>query len=324
MYYPSKINLQKSAGYLLIICLTLLAAAGPAQARPARVVLVSSPLRAEYEQASKTIISALVKGDNSLTAEKITFDSRPEMEDDFWKKVLDDRPDLIITVGTPATRSAISKVRNVPIIFTMVLDNISDLDPGFRSPDINGVTLAIPVRQQLEMMEQALPNIRRIGLLYSGNSSQIYQSARDIASQKGLRLVASEIISERDIPDALRRIISEVDIFWMPPDAVIYDQNILQFILKECFRNSVPIMALSRQIAMAGTPLALGVDYDDIAIQTAELAQKRISRGSFSKLIVEHPRKVILYINERVASRLNLNIPGSIIEHAEFVKSGSY
>ncbi len=309
---------------MLILCLSLLAAAGSVQSRPARVVLVSSPLRAEYDQASKTIISALVKGDNSLAAEKITFDSKPEMEDNFWRKVLDRRPDLIITVGTPATRSAISKVRNVPIIFTMVLDNISDLDPDSRSPDINGVTLAIPVRQQLEMMEQALPNIRRIGLLYSGNSSQIYQTARDIASQKGLRLVASEIISERDIPDALRRIISEVDIFWMPPDAVIYDQNILQFILKECFRNSVPIMALSKQIAMAGTPLALGVDYDDIAIQTSELAQKRISRGSFSKLIVEHPRKVILYINERVASRLNLNIPENIIEQAEFVKSGSY
>ena len=324
MYYPLKINLQKLAGYLLIFCLSLLAAACPAQARPSRVVLVNSPLRAEYEQASKTIVGALVKGDNSLAAEKITFDSKPEMEDNFWRKVLDRRPDLIVTVGTPATRSAISKVRNVPIIFTMVLDNISDLDSDSRSPDINGVTLAIPVRQQLEMMEQALPNIRRIGLLYSGNSSQIYQSARDIASQKGLRLVASEIISERDIPDALRRIISEVDIFWMPPDAVIYDQNILQFILKECFRNSVPIMALSRQIAMAGTPLALGVDYDDIAIQTAELAQKRISRGPFSKLIVEHPRKVILYINERVASRLNLNIPGSIVEQAEFVKSGSY
>ena len=228
-------------------------------------------------------------------------------------------------MGTPATRSAIKVVKNITIIFTVVLDNISDLSPNPQSSDLGGVSLAIPVRTQLEMMRKALPDIRRVGFIYSSSSAHMYQNARNIArniaSERGLRLVASEITGEREIPEALRIIIPEVDVLWMPPDAVIYERSILHFILLECYKNSVPIMAVSKLLAIAGTPLALGIDYQDIGRQTAELALRRLSGRPFSKLTVEHPEKVLLYINEGVATSLDLNIPQTILDQAIPVKS---
>ena len=320
IFYHSKyFEFWKSC--LGILCALILAAASAVGAKPASVTLVKSALRTEYEQTSRAIVSSLEKADPELAVEEILFDINPERENDFWNKVIEKRPELIITMGTPAARSAIRTVTNIPIIFTVVLDNIRDIHPNADFSEISGVTLAIPVNQQLEMMRKVLPDIRRVGFIYSSSSAHMHRSAGNIASRMGLRLVESEIASERDIPAALRRILPEVDVFWMPPDAVIYERNILPFILRECYKNSVPIAAVSKRIAMAGTPLALGIDYEDIGKQTAELALKKLSGRPFSNLVIEHPRKVILYINEGVATSLGLNIPQEVMEQAISVKS---
>ena len=310
--------------YLGILYAGILAVTSSVEAKPASVALVKSALRTEYEQASRAIVSSLEKAEPELVIEEILFDNNSGRENDFWNKVLEKRPELIITMGTPATRSAIRTVTNIPIIFTVVLDNIRDLNPNADFSEISGVTLAIPDMEQLEMMRKALPDIRRVGLIYSSSSAHMHRSAGNIASRMGLRLVDSEIASERDIPAALRRILPEVDIFWMPPDAMTYEPNILRFILLECYKNSMPIAAVSKRIAMAGTPLALGIDYDDIGKQTAELVLKKLSGRHFSNLVIEHPRKVILYINEGVATSLGLNIPQEVMEQAISVKSWRY
>ena len=319
---------QNRALGLLLTALVALAHSAPAI--PAKVVLVKSTPRTEYErkaseQTSRSISSSLEKSDSALALEEIYFDHDPRGEKQFWNQVIEKKPQLLITVGSSATRSAIYNVKNIPIIFTMVLKKITGVSSNSNSTDVWGVTLAIPVAQQLEIMQEALPAIRRVGLIYSSNSADMYRSAGEVASRKGLRLVASEIASEREIPEALRRITREVDVFWMPPDAVIYEPNNSRFILLECYQNSVPIMAVSKRLAIAGTPLALGFDYEDIGRQTAELALKRLSsRGSSSKSVIQHPRKVLLYINEWVASSLRLNIPRKVIGKAIPVKSRSY
>jgi len=301
--------------FLGILWAGILAVNSAVWAQPAHVVLVRSTPRAEYEQTAGVIISSLEKNNSELAVEEINFNDDPGQEDEFWQKALEKRPELVITIGSPATKSAVKYVHNVPIIFTMVLDNLSGLI-STPSSSISGVTLAIPVQEQLEIIRNALPDIKRVGFLYSSQSAQMYQSAIRVADKMGLRLVTSEIASERDVPEALRRIIREADVFWMPPDAIIYERNILRFILLECFQNNVPIIAVSKHIAEAGTPLALDIDYEDIGRQTAELVLKSLSNRSSAKPAIEHPRKVLLYINEWVISRLGLKIPQQVIEQA--------
>ncbi len=317
MFFFLKKYFEIYGNYLLILGMGILATAGTVRAKPARVVLVKSPVWEEYEQTSRAIVSSLGSSQPELSIEEIVFETGSGGEKEFWQKVTESGPELIVTVGTASTRSAINSVKNIPIVFTTVLDGFEALLAGSSSADIHGVTLAIPVEEQLKIMKEALPDIRRVGYLYGRNSADVYQSAREYTSRQGIRLIAIEIASERDIPQALREIIGEVDALWMPLDAMIYyNQNIRHFILLECFQNSVPIMAVSKKIAMAGTPLAVDVDYEDIGRQTAELVLKRLAKGTGPSTDIQHPRKVLLYINEWVSSSLGLNIPGKVAGQA--------
>jgi len=308
---------------ILTGCLVLLLLAGAVSARTVRVALVKSDVRVEYEIASDSLEKALAGDDtNTFLIRKFVYGNSPA---DFWNAVLEYRPDLIITVGTKATRSAMRETRNIPIVFTMVLDRFNDLDPNAglrRGRRIGGVTLSIPVEKQFEYIREAMPFARRVGLIYSPNSVLMYNSARGHARNMNLQLITREILSERDIQNALREILPDIDVFWMPPDAIIYsDPNILRSILRECYVNSVPIVAVSRHLAVAGAPLALGTDYEDIGRQTADLILRELADGSFSPARTEPPRKIIFYINKRVISSLGLSVPGRVLESAIPVES---
>ena len=322
LFFRLKNYFKICGNYLLILGAAILCTNGFVYAKPARVTLVKSPVWEEYERTSRSILSSL-RSNPELLIDEILFETGSGSEEGFWQKVTENEPELIVTVGTASTRSAINSVKNIPIVFTTVLDNLKVLLAGSSSSDICGITLAIPVEVQLRIMKEALPDIRRVGYLYGRNSADVYQSAMKYTSSNGIRLVPREIASERDIPQALREIIPEVDALWMPLDAMIYyNQNIRHFILLECFQNSVPIMAVSKKIAVAGTPLALDVDYEDIGRQTAELVLKKLAQSNRTNTVIQHPRKVLLYINKGVSSNLGLNIPVEVAEQAISIKNG--
>ena len=309
----------------LLLGAGILAFYGSLAARPALVCLVKSEQREEYEQTSKALVSELADRRDEVTIEESLLGSDGDAEGQFWDSVKARQPEMIVTVGPLATRSAVQHINNIPIIFTLVLDNPADLHSNPVNQQLNGVSLTIPVEEQLKLIKEALPDVRRVGLLYSQHSDTMYQAARKAAQKTGLRLVAAEVATERDIPSALRKILPQIDAFWMPPDDVVYDSrfpHILRFILLECFQNSVPVVAMSVHMATAGAPLALGIDYEDLGRQTAELVMKKLTGRTLAGNLVENPRKVVIYINEWVASSLGLKIPRKVIDQAVPVKSG--
>ena len=286
------------------------------------IVIVKSASISEYDDTTKEIIGSLRTHDSSITTEELLYTTGNGNEANFWNSIRNRRPNLIITVGTLATKSASRNIMDIPIIFTMVLDHFESNISSNVNRDISGVTLEVPVETQLNMMREAMPYARRIGFLYSDKSEEMYEIAQNTTKKLGLQLIASRITSERDAPTRLREILTEIDVLWMPPDAIMYEQSILRFTLLTCIQNSVPVMAVSKRIALAGAPLALGFDYKDIGKQTADLVINKLQNPYTRRNSLESPRKIIIYINNNVVSRLNLEIPRKVFDNAIPIENG--
>jgi putative ABC transport system substrate-binding protein len=297
-----------------LFCFTGDSARGQVSPQQPVVLVVKSEFRAEYEQATDAL-TALLRA-NSFAIREATLNVGSD--EAFWEDIYRNPPDIVVTVGTTATRSAMVYPRQVPIVFTMVLDHFADVlsSPPLRNSRITGVTLSIPDEEQFRFIRETMPFARRVGWLYSANSSTI-RSVQNLAEEFDMQLVPYEISSERDIPNGLREILPSIDVFWMPPDAIIYsDSNILRLVLRECFVNNVPIFAVSKHLAVAGTAFALGIDYEDIGKQTADLVIKTLSNRYTGTNTIETPRRVELYMNRRVVSGLGLAIPTRVIDSA--------
>ena len=285
-------------------------------AQSERIILVNRSLRPEYDQTVETLVSTLKTKLPSYQVELVDFNPPAEGTPEFWSAVSSRKPKLVITVGNSATMSAMENLSGVPIVFTMVVDNILELANKEKDKDIVGVSLAISPERQLKLISETLPQSRRIGLLYSDSHREFAEKARNYAQKLGLRLVASEVTTERDIFTVLENSLSEIDMFWMPPDELIYERNNLRFILLKCFKSSVPIMAMFKHVAQAGTPFAIGFNYEDIGEQTAELTIRKIKGQVPKNERIEQPRKIVLYVNDRLVESLGLKLPDEVAETA--------
>jgi len=323
LYVKLKSSAVARVMVLAVLCLaTADFSAGLAQA-PQRVAIVNSSTRAEYQQASRFIGAELRLANPGLSVEELVFESANGRDVEFWQRLSRSKPDLVVTVGSESTQSARTHAVDLPVIFTMVLDKYGKVQGDSDHRDYNGVTLAIPVDQQFEYIKKVLPDARRVGFIYGSKLEEVFNEASAAAQKRGIRLVAEKIASERDIPESLRRILPGIDAYWLPLDPMIFEEIVFQWVLRECYKNSVPIFSVYQHVVQAGIPVALGVDYEDISRQTVEIVLRRLKGGRFLAPVVEHPRKLILYVNEGVASGLNLRIPENIVRQSVTIRSGN-
>lgn len=281
-----------------------------------QLVVVISSAREEYESASRELMITLADNSRNLIVEKRLYQPGAAGEKSFWEDISSKKPSLIITVGTPSSRSAITNIKNIPLVCSMILGELRPEGTADKSAiEYAGVSLSIPYLTQLKILSDALPTVRRIGLLSSPATANKFESVRATAQSMGLRLVDCVISSDREISAVLERLLPQIEVLWVPPDDRIYSGEALRYILQQSYSKSVAVMAFSRQMAEAGAALSIGFDYEDIGRQTAELVLEKLSAAGAGLQIVP-PRSVVLYINEPVAAGLGLHIPRNVLENA--------
>ena len=290
-----------------------------------KIAVIESVTSPEYRLAAEGFRLLVEAKTPQIRIDKWFLERKEGTEDRIWQEVTESQPDLVVTIGTQATKSALEHIKSIPIVFTMTWEDFTQVPSGI--PDapkpVGGVSISIPVESQLKVLFEALPMIRRLGILYSSSQEKLFKSALEYSKQEKIYLIGSGVGSYKDIPSTLKNIISSIDGLILPPDANIYHPDALQFILHECIQKGIPVMAFSEQLAVAGAPLTIGLDYEDIGRQTAELVIQILSSQNQNVSRREFPRTVLLYINEGVSSRMGLYFSRRVLDKAVIVGKGN-
>lgn len=290
-----------------------------------RIAIIKSATSHEVSLTYEGFVSLIRVKAQYLETKKWLFETKKEDEGTFWEDVVESRPVIIVTIGTPATKSALKHIKNIPIIYTMTLGDTTDFYlglPNCQKP-VGGISISIPIEKQLKILLEALPMIRRLGIIYSHSQEKIFKNASEFSKKVKINLFGSEVNNYKDIPSALKNILPLIEGLIVPPDPNIYQADALQFILQECFQEGVPFMAFSKQLAISGAPLAIGLDYEDIGRQTAELVIQILSDQNQIQTWIQSPRSILVYINEGVSSKLGLYFSRRTLDKAIIVGKGN-
>ena len=221
-------------------------------------------------------------------------------------------PDVIVTMGTSVTRKINTAIKDIPIVFSMVLDPAGN---GFTGSNITGVSLDIPPEAQFRKFKAVVPNLSSIGVIYNiAENANTVKKAKQAATKLGLMLKPYPGQTTKDIPEINSLGISAL---WVIPDGVVCKAAIIEHIFLSSLQYSIPVMGISAAYAKAGAILAVAADYNDIGKQAAKISLNIINGTSPSSIPIEEPQKTKLYLNLTVASRLGINIPNSIIMQAD-------
>ncbi|MBI4689339.1 MAG: ABC transporter substrate-binding protein [Nitrospirae bacterium] len=302
---------------IYLILLFLLFAGYASGANRTIIVVIKSKNIAPYNQAIEGFEEYLKgKGINPwLVPYDIEGDDRKAVE--IIDEVRQKKPDLILTLGTTATEAAAARIRNIPIVFTVVLNPAGNL----RSHEnMTGVAMDIPPIAQFEVVKSILPGAKRIGVLYNPvETGQVVENARDAAVRVGMTLIAVSVASGKEVPQKLEELSKKVDLLYMIADSTVYTPKSTEFILIHSLKNGIPFIGLSEKYVKAGALLALSWDYNDLGTQAGELAYKIIQNARPDELSIAYPRNIPLILNLRTARNIGIKIPSTIIRKAEKV-----
>src|SRR5437868_165412 len=175
------------------------------------------------------------------------------------RKVRESNASLVVAVGLKAALAAKVEIVDVPIIYMMVLD---PLKHQLTTDNMTGTLLEVPLDRQLKIMRTFLPTLRRLGTLYDpAKTSARLKEAEKQAANSDFQLKGVPVESEKDVPQQLRTLLSDVEALWLMPDSTVLTNESIRFILESALARQIPVIGFSPEFTRLRTLLGMCANY---------------------------------------------------------------
>lgn len=230
-------------------------------------------------------------------------------------------PDLVLAIATPSAQTAAKVIKSSPVLITAVTDPVeAGIVKSMEEPggNITGTTDMNPVAQQLELIKEFLPDVKKIGILYnSGEVNSVVQVkiAKEKAKQMGIELKEATVSNSSEVSLAVSSLVDTVDAIYVPTDNVIV--SAMPTVLQIAHNKKVPVFASENNSVEQGAIATLGIDYYQLGKQTGKMASKILNGAEPGKMAVQSSKELKLYINKSSAEEINLKIPENLLKEAD-------
>lgn len=294
----------------LVIILLLVPFANSAEAVQ-RVLVLQGVRVAPYDEAYRGIKGVL----GGVSLKKLVLSDLEGI--DIAKMIRDERPDVILAIGTEALLR-LKRIKDTPIIYLMVLDQHNGLTSG---SNITGISMVIPPERQLASLEGAVPRIKRVGLLYNpAHTGALARRAVAAARGLGIELVSHEVHSSRDVLPLVKNMKGEIDAFWMLPDVTVVTPETIEYLLLFSLNNRIPVLTFSDKYVEMGALMALDIEPVDLGRQAAELARKVLAGIPVDTIPRSDPRGAVLTVNLKIARKLGIPLREEALVRARLIR----
>jgi ABC-type uncharacterized transport system substrate-binding protein len=232
--------------------------------------------------------------------------------------------EVIVTDGIVTSRAAKEATSTIPIVMATVGDPIaSGLVKSLARPDGNltGFTLyTVELSgKRLEVLREAFPHVRRIGLLWNPlHSGPQFEATKQAAATLGLAVESEPVQSQNALSRALVNIVGRnISALVVLPDALFWNER--RIIVDRAKSERLPAIFPEREYVDAGGVLAYGPSVIDNFRRAAGYVDRILKGASPAELPVQQPTKFELTINLKTAKALGLEVPPTLLARADEV-----
>lgn len=259
----------------------------------------------------------------NLTIKLSNADADPGTANQIAASMVADKVDLICAIATPSAQAAYNEAmeKNIPVIYTAVTNPVAaELATADQKPvgNVTGTSDELPIEAQLKMIREILPDAKTIGILYTtseANSVSSIEKYEKLAGDYGFTIEKAGITNTSEIQLAAADLLGKVDCLTNLTDNTVV--SALPTVLGMADEKEIPVFGSEIEQVKIGCLAAEGIEYVKLGIETGKMAAKVLKgEAKASDLKFESITESSLYVNEKVADNMGIQVPDTMKERA--------
>lgn len=272
---------------------------------------------AALDKANEGFIAALDESGIKYEVDQQNASGEQSACQTIAEKLVNDGNDLIYAIATPAAQAVAGVTSEIPIVLSAVTDPAeSGLVASNDAPggNVTGTSDLTPVKEQIELLKQILPDAKTVGILFcsSESNSEIQAAmAREACEANGLEHIDFTVSSSNEIQTVVESMVGKVDVIYAPTDNTIAaGMPTVSMIATD---NGLPIICGEQGMVDAGGLATYGIDYYQLGYMAGQMAVE-ILRDSADPATMPigylSADQCELSVNDETAAALGIDVSG--------------
>ena len=236
------------------------------------------------------------------------------------RKFVGDKVDAIVAIATPSAQAAVAATKNIPVVFTAVTDPVAAKlvkDWKASGTNVTGVSDALPLAAQMDLLLKVKPGAKRVGYVYSPgevNSTIVLKELKTELQKRGMSVAEAAAPRTVDIPSAAKSLVGKVDVIYTTTDNNVV--SAYESMVRVAQEAKLPLVAADTDSVKRGAIAALGMNYYDLGRQTGKIVDRILKGEKPGAIAPEVGAKMSLVVNPGAAEKQGLKLSEELVKEA--------
>lgn len=236
-------------------------------------------------------------------------------------KFANENVDLSIGIATPSAQVLANTVKNTPLVLGAITDPQSahlvnsNNHPGRLT---TGVSDFPPMEAQLKLMNEIMPHLKTIGVIYTSSDDSAtnqYHAFAKLAQKRGFKVKGYSIANTNDLNQVATQMIQDVDAVYVSNDNTV--ASAIQTLVNVANTKKVPVFPTASTVVKQGGLATVGLNQYELGVQTGKMTARILKGANPSTMPIEKLEHGEISVNVSQAKKLGINIPDYLIKQAK-------
>lgn len=246
------------------------------------------------------------------------------------RKFVADDVDLIHSMSIMGSQIVVQEVKEVPVVYSMVMNPIEEkvvTTMGPTGTNVTGVAVEYcaladlwPVNSQLEMYSRFVPAAKRWGTVYDSSSVNTMYHIREMrqtVKHMQSELVEAPVSAADEVRRAAESLVGKVDAIYITSDGIA--MSAFEAIAEVCKKHKIPLFGGELECVPRGALAAYNQDYFLPGYRAGKLAARILNGERPGDIPSETVQKFHLVISLENAKAQGVAIPEKLMNEADRV-----
>ena len=237
------------------------------------VAIILTSRQPAYEQVANELGARLDK----FAIYDLSDRSQPPVT--AFRQINDSESGAVVAIGLRAAKSSLS-MSKVPVVFSQVFNYEQH---GLVTDNSRGVAALAPLDAHLDAWKKVDPTLASVGMIIGQGHEDLVTEAEIAADKHGVELHIVRTESDQETLYHFKRMIREIDGFWLFPDNRILSPRVLRDMLEQANRRQVPVAVSHEAMLPMGAAISISSVASDIAATIIDVLHK-INAGRIDEI----------------------------------------